>query len=154
MKSPVRSLASNKMRLALAIAGIVTGLAAPLPAQTTNAAPAMGEKTESLRDRAIGFLPQADQDRVSAAYHKALVDNPALKTEGDALMKEAPDVRGMSSQDRMAFMEKRRMHDQKMREAMLKEDPTLGPALDQIDKHLSAMRAERQKAMNTGSAAP
>jgi hypothetical protein len=45
----------------------------------------------------------------------------------------------------MAFMEKRRSYEQRVRQAMLKEDPTLGPILDQIDQRVSAMRAQWEK---------
>jgi hypothetical protein len=107
-----------------------------------------------LQERVIGFLPQADQDRVVAAYNKALADNPTLRAEREELEKGWTQIANANSQDRMAFMEKRRSHDQKLREAMLKEDPTLGPIFAEIDQHLSAMRAEQQKAAGATNAAP
>jgi len=105
------------------------------------------------QNRIIGFLPQAEQDRVVRAYNSALAKNPELKTEEDDLAQVHPDAQ-MSPKDRMAFIEKSRSHQEKVRQAMLKEDATLGPILDKIDKHLSEMRARQAKALDDGAAVP
>ncbi len=53
----------------------------------------------------------------------------------------------------MAFLEKVRTHQVKIRQAMLKEDPAIGPLLDEIDRHLSQERAEQEKAVEAAPAA-
>jgi hypothetical protein len=44
--------------------------------------------------------------------------------------------------DRQAFIEKMNSHRQKLRQAMVKEDPTLEPIFAEIDKHISEMKAK------------
>jgi hypothetical protein len=125
---------------------------APLGAQTnTNGG---GTPGGDRRARMIGFLPAADQDRVMNAYNKAMTDNPALKTEGDDLMQQAESLQDASPEERQGFMEKVRTHQEKIRKAMLKEDPDLAPILDRIDKHMSEAKAKNAKAMSEPTHAP
>ncbi len=147
------------MRAAL-VAGLLAGTAVLARADGTNApaaapppapapapapvAPASATPVSPWQ-RVLSFLPQADQDRVVAAHAKALADDPKLKAQEDALREESKHLQESNSADRMAFMEKRRSYEQKVRQAMLKEDPTLGPILGQIDQRVSAIRAQRQK---------
>jgi Skp family chaperone for outer membrane proteins len=127
--------------------GTNAAAASPSPAATTNAAPASAVSAAPVSpwQRVLSFLPQADQDRVVAAHTRALADDPKLKAQEDALREESKHLQEANSADRMAFMEKRRSYEQRVRQAMLKEDPTLGPILDQIDQRVSAMRAQWEK---------
>jgi hypothetical protein len=109
----------------------------------TNSAP----QGDDRQARMIGFLSPADQDRVMNAYNKALANNAILKSEADNLMLQAQDLQGATPEVRQAFMEKLRSHQEKVRKAMLKEDPSLTPVLNKIDKHISQLRAQRQKEM-------
>ncbi len=130
-----------------------------LAASTTNAAPAStappvgtppAAATEAHQNKLLAFLSKADQDRVLSAHSKAVADNPALKTEGDSLKQDRPDMQSATPEELMEYMEKAQAYQQKLREAMLKEDPGLGPILDQIDKHMSEMRAKRAQSMSAG----
>ncbi len=131
-----------------------------LTAQTNppvNAAPtaASGDRENAL----ISFLSPEEQQKYAVAHAKALADNPQLKAEGDKLKSEGPSmlIDGTAS-DRQAFMEKMLSHRQKLRQAMLKEDPSLPPIFAEIDKHLSAMRAKQLSSIdnsgNTTNAPP
>jgi hypothetical protein len=130
------------MKAFLLAAGLLAALApgaVPCAAQTAE---------ENHRQTMIGFLPEADQNRVIDAYQKAVAHHADLKSEEAALRKERPKLMAATKVDRQAFMEKVRTHQQKLRQAMLTEDPTLGPLLDQIDKHRSEMRAKQEQALN------
>jgi hypothetical protein len=102
----------------------------------------------------ISFLTPADQEKYAKARAKALNENPALKAEGESMMQEAETVMSSgSASDRQAFVEKMNSHRQKLRQAMLKEDPTLKPVFVKIDEHISATRAKQLGAMQ-GSPSP
>ena len=116
------------------------------PATNSPAAPPAPANGPGTPGQLIGFLPKTDQDRIMSAYNKAMAADEGLKNEGDDLMLEAQDLEEASPEDRQAFMEKVRSHREKVRQAMLKQDPTLAPVLDKIDKHPSEMRAQREKA--------
>jgi hypothetical protein len=124
----------------LALAAVGMMLTMPLVARDED--PVGSGLVAGLRPEAMAQIPKTDQDRVLAAYHKALADNPELKKEGDDL------VRGNQLEDSspagQAAMEKGRSYRVKVRQAMLKEDPTLSPVLAEIDKHVSALKAQHQ----------
>ena len=91
----------------------------------------------------LEFLSSADRDKAMKAHMKALEDNPNLKAEDMALMKQRPGP-DASQEDRRAYREKWMTHEQKIRQAMLKEDSSLGSIFEQIDKHMSQMRAQHE----------
>jgi hypothetical protein len=128
----------------LALAAVGMAMIRPLVAQTADAGEKNADSSAWAREQALDFLPMADQKRVLAAHDKALADFPALQSEDEALREEGRHQAGANSSDRIAFTEKYRIYEQKIRQAMLKEDPTLGPLLAQIDKHLSELRARHQ----------
>jgi len=106
-----------------------------LPAEdSTNQAPQM---------RMLAFLSPADRDKFTAARTKALDDNPDLKAEDAIMMKQRPGP-DASPEDHQAYREKWMAHQQKLRQIMLKDDPSLAAIFDQIDKHMSQMRAQQQ----------
>ena len=110
----------------------------------------------------ISFLTPAEQEQYAKARAKALADNPDLKTEGENLLKQgqalmpdgaATDQQKVNYEDARNFMEKMMIHRQKLRQAMLKVDPTLEPIFAQIDKHISEMKAKQLgQAQGTSSA--
>ena len=67
------------------------------------------------------------------ARQQALDSDPALKAEADALKKQGQSLKGgdATPEDKMAFMQSLQAHQEKMKTAMLKVDPTLGPVIDQ-----------------------
>jgi hypothetical protein len=98
----------------------------------------------------LGFLTPAEQVQYAKAHQKALEDNPDLKSEGENLLQMGQNV--SSPADQLAFREQMISHRQKLRQAMLKADPTLGPIFTKIDQHLSEMKA--QQAAAAGSPMP
>ncbi len=166
-----------KARLLAVVATAAWGLS-PLAAQTTNEGPAPdggpgpapdggpgvgagaggfragnNNGQDDLRERVVGNLPAAERERVRAAYEKAVAAHPKLQAESKELMTQMAGVQGadVTPEQRQALLEKWRSHREKMRKAMLAEDPTLGPILDKIDKRLSALRAQREQ---NGTVAP
>ena len=114
-----------------------------LQAQTPGSA-TPGAVSGDRENRMISFLTPAEQEQYAKARAKALAENPALNAEGDDLKEKFTGVMTSGTPaDRQAFMEKMNSHRQKLRQAMLKVDPTLAPVFTQIDKHISQMRAKQ-----------
>ena len=105
----------------------------PAPTPATNAPP-------SREMGMISFLTPAQQEQYAKAHAKALADNPTLKAEGDALKKQ---IMANGEHQDQATIEKMNSHRQKLRQAMLKEDPTLGQIFAEIDKHISEAKAKQ-----------
>jgi hypothetical protein len=126
--------------------GFLLGGTFLLQAQT-NAATA-GAPTNSQLPPAnamLSFLTPAEQIQYANARAKALADNPDLKAEGEKVAQEGG--RAMSADataaDKQAFIEKMNSHRQKLRQAMLKEDPTLEPIFAKIDQQISELKAKQ-----------
>lgn len=102
---------------------------------------------------AISFLTPAQQLEYATARAKALADNPQIKTEGENLMQQGEALMADgTAADKQAFIEKMDSHRQKLRQAMLKEDPNLGPIFTEIDQHLLEMKAKQQGSSGANNA--
>jgi hypothetical protein len=114
-----------------------------LRAQTnanTNAAPPAKPAGENWM---IAFLTPDQQVEYAQAHEKALADNPALKDEGDKLKQEGVAIMASGTPaQKQDFMDKMTSHRLKLRQAMLKVDPSLVPIFSEIDKHLSEAKAK------------
>jgi hypothetical protein len=125
-----------------------------LIAQTTGTTNAPAADAQAARDnRLISFLSPAEQQRYATARAKALAAHPALKAEGEELIRQSaslfPDG---TAGEKQAFMEKMITHRQKLRQAMLKEDSGLAPIFAEIDMYISEMKAKHAaSAQNSGS---
>jgi len=115
---------------------------APAPPAPAASQPPGKSPEESRREQTIGFLPQAEQDRVIDAYNKAVAADPELKSQRAKLRKERLNLDKSDAPGWRSYRERVRMYQQKLRAAMLKVDGSLGPVLDKIDKHRSEMRAK------------
>jgi hypothetical protein len=124
-----------------AVAIVLTFFAPAFLHAQTNAAPA--HAAVSAERQALSILTPAQVKEYADARVKALADDPDLNAENDALKEQFADVRanGTAAQ-RQALLVKVDAHRQKLRAAMLKEDPNLGPVFAQIDKSMSAMKAK------------
>ena len=98
------------------------------------------------------FLTPAQRNLYTTAHAKALADNPSLKTEGENLMKkgEAMMSDGLVA-DKKAFMDMMDAYRQKLRAAMLKEEPKLKATFAEIDKHISEMRGQHLAPVQSSS---
>jgi hypothetical protein len=90
----------------------------------------------------ISFLPEDQQTEVLDAYKKAITDNADLLKEEEDFRANHPDFATATPADKQAFMQKMRAHQEKLRAAMLKEDPKLDPILDKIEEHRKEMRGQ------------
>jgi len=124
---------------------VLSGGSFLLQAQTNNAA----------RENAmISFLTPAEQKEYAVARAKALADNPGLKSEGENLLKQGASVMASgTAEDKSGFMEAMRVHRDKLRAAMLHEDPTLEPLFALIDKHIAEMKARSLSQAQSSSGA-
>jgi hypothetical protein len=106
----------------------------------TNPAPTTAAPVES---KALSILTPDQIKEYATARQKALADDPALNAENDALKAQYADVmlHGDAVQ-KQAVLEKVDSHRQKLRAAMLKEDPNLEPVFKRIDASMSEMKAK------------
>ncbi len=121
--------------LAVFFTGLSLGMTWVAAADTT----VPGENREK---RMISFLPEDQQTEVLDAYKKAITDNADLLKEKEDFRANHPDFATATPADKQAFMQKVRAHQEKLRTAMLKEDPKLDPILDKIEKHRKEMRGQ------------
>jgi len=102
----------------------------------------------------ISFLTPVEQEQYANARANALIHNPTLKTEGEKLFKQGEELMADGkTADRQVFIQKMISHRQKLRKAMLKEDPNLEPIFVQIDKHISQMKAKHLGQIQSSSSA-
>jgi len=108
----------------------------------TNAAPANASAASAER-QALSILTPDQRVEYAKARAKALADDPALNAENDALKQQFADVMTHGTEaEKQAILIKVDAHRQKLRQAMLKEDPNLGPVFAQIDKSISQLKAK------------
>jgi hypothetical protein len=130
----------------LTIAGLMAGTFL-LRAQTNAPATNAPSPQVAREMKMISFLTPAQQQQYAQARAKALADNPSLKSEGEELMQQGESVMASgTAADKQGFIEKMNSHRQKLRAAMLKEDPTVEPIFTEIDKHISELKAKQQTA--------
>jgi hypothetical protein len=124
-----------------AVAIVLTFFASALLDAQTSAAPA--NAAAAAERQALSILTPDQLKEYADARVKALADDPALNAENDALKQQFADVmaHGTAAQ-RQALLEKVGPHRQKLRAAMLKEDPNLGPIFAKIDQSISQMKAQ------------
>jgi len=124
-----------------AVAIVLTFFASAVLRAQTNAAPASA--AASAERQALSILTPEQIKEYADARVKALADDSALNAENDALKLQFADVmaHGDAAQ-KQALLVKVDAHRQKLRQAMLKEDPNLGPIFAQIDKSMSEMKAK------------
>ena len=92
----------------------------------------------------LSFLTPDQQVQYAKARAKALTDNPDLKAEGEAIAQQGQVAMSSgTAADKQAFIGKMDSHRQKLWDAMLKVDPTLGPVFAAINKHISDIKAKQ-----------
>jgi len=95
-------------------------------------------------------LTPEDKAKLLKVRQQVLDSNPDLKAEQDNLKKQGQALKGGSAtpEDKAAFMQSRADHQAKMKAAMLKIDPTLGPVIDQAAAEMNQKMAARAAAGN------
>jgi len=90
-------------------------------------------------------LTMQDKMRLMKARNQVLENNPELKTEAVALRKQGQTVKegNATPEQKMAFLQAMKEHQQKMKAAMLKIDPTLGPIIDQAEGEMKEKMEDR-----------
>jgi hypothetical protein len=118
-------------------------LCPPGPARAQTNAPAR-PPANAPELQALSILTMDQQLEYANARAKALADDPALNAENEALKKQYAEVMAHGKPpEQQAMMEKVDSHRQKLRAAMLKEDPNLGPIFAKIDKQISETKATK-----------
>jgi hypothetical protein len=142
MKFPLLMVVST---LLIAASAGMTSAQTPAPATTAPAAPPAGKPGGMLSS-----LSEEDKAKLIKARTEVLQSNPDLKAEQDDLMKQREAMRAnpdAAPEDKMALYQSMMAHEQKMKAAMLKVDPTLQPVLDKLDAEMKQRMAQRAAAM-------
>lgn len=123
--------------LMLALAALVS----PLSAEDETGGDAAVDKASS---KLLGFLSPVDQEHFTEIRKRVMDNNPDLRKEGIKLLRQSKTLKGpdVAPEDKLEYIENWLAYQQKLREAMLKSDPTLQPIFDQIDQKMSQMRAK------------
>lgn len=122
---------------------LLLSVAVPLRAQTNAASAPAKPAAVSPEHQALAILTRDQQIEYAKAHEMALADDPALKAENDSLKTQYVGVMEHGTPaEKQAMMEKVDSHRLKLRKAMLKADPNLGPIFAQIDKTISEAKAK------------
>ncbi len=134
------------MRSRAFVMALLLAVTASARAQT-NAAPANAAPpsppSAAAESQALSILTAAQVTEYATARQKALDDDHALNAENEALKAQYADVmlHGTPAQKQM-LLEKVDSHRQKLRAAMLKQDPQLVPIFKRIDASMSQLKAK------------
>jgi hypothetical protein len=84
----------------------------------------------------LSFLSAEDRQHFMRVRQQVLNDNPDLKTEQESLMKEREYVKNKgtdaTADDKKTLRNNFMAHSEKMEAAMVKDDPTVQPIIDQV----------------------
>ena len=99
-------------------------------------------------NRHLAFLSPADRQHLLKVRREVMRDDSALKTEQDSLQKEREFVKNKgasaTADDRKMLMQNFKAHNQNMRDAMLKADPSIAPVLDQVAAKMKEQMQDRR----------
>ena len=131
----------GSMRIFVFVIGLFLVAPALLRAQTN--ADGAGKPASGAAEKALSILTPDQQLEYAKAHAKALADDPALNAENDALKQQFADVMTHgTAAEKQAILIKVDAHRQKLRQAMLKQDPNMAPIFAQIDKSISELKAK------------
>jgi hypothetical protein len=86
-----------------------------------------------------------DKMKLMKTRNEVFANNPDLKAEADSLKQQGQTIKGGNAtpEQKMSFAQSMKEHQDKMKAAMLKIDPTLGPLIDQADAEMKQKMAAR-----------
>lgn len=130
--------------IALVLGSFCGGLAWAEPQSSGPAA--AGPAGAGRQGGMLSFLNEEDKAKLLKAREDVLAKNPQLKAEQDNLKKQREDLKNdgnATQEDRMALFQDYMAHEQKMKVALLKADPSLAPILDKIDQQMKQKMQQR-----------
>jgi hypothetical protein len=116
---------------------------------TTTAAPPAPPSSNSMMDQVTATLTPAEKTQLSNVRIKTMQDNPDLQKEELALMQKGMAMQSggeITDADKMAFHDEIKSHADKVRAAMIKEDPTVEPIMLKVEAQITKLRAEHAAA--------
>ena len=93
------------------------------------------ENGDKLIAAMLPYLDEGQRAEFEKALYAALEKDPALKSDGVALMREG-GKKDASGADLAAYKTKLAAYEARLRQAMMVEDPAAGKIFDRIDAHL------------------
>jgi hypothetical protein len=146
-------LASTLVLLALPLCA-QTGTTTP-PADTA-AAPASAPATppphpatpSAMMDQVMATLTPGEKTHLMDTRTKTMQNHPELQKEELDLIQKSMSMQGteLTDADKMAFRDEVRTHADKVRAAMIKDDPSVEPIIQKVEAQIQKLRAEYQAA--------
>ena len=131
-------------------------LSLPLLAQTDSSTPPPatppgsggGAGYAAIIQEATSTLTPQEKTELQVARQKAMANNPDLQAEEMDLMQKVIAMQGGSAtdDDRHALGDEMRAHGDKVRAAMIKEDPNVQPIIVKVETQVAKIKAELQAA--------
>ncbi len=103
------------------------------------------------RGHGLDFLTPAQKEQLKTDKQAVFASNPSLKEQWESLAQEGKALHANSNvtaADRQAFRQKMKAFRESMSQALLQQDPSLKPVLDEIAQHW------KQGRQQPGAAAP
>ena len=141
-----------KSHVSLSLVALVLTLGFCLTGNTFAQATA-GQTGAGQHGGMLSSLSPGDKAKLLKARQEVLAANPDLKAEQEDLMKQREAMKNdpdATPEERTAFFQSFVAHDQKMKAAMLKVDPTLAPVFAQLDQEMKQKMAQRAAAAGGG----
>jgi len=140
------------------LAAALVFLSLPLLAQTDSSTPppapppgsggGQGANYAAMIEQATSTLTPEEKTELQTARQKAMAANPDLQAEEMGLMQKVLAMQSGSANDddRHALGDEMRAHGDKVRAAMIKEDPNVQPIIVKVETQVAKIKAELQAA--------
>ena len=125
-----------------------TGSDTPPPSPPPGSGGGDGGGYAAMMQEATSTLTAQEKTELQAARQKAMADNPNLQAEEMDLMQKVLAMQGggATDDDRHALGDEMRAHGDKVRAAMIKEDPNVEPIIVKVEAQVAKIKAELQAA--------
>jgi hypothetical protein len=109
-------------------------------------APAPAPSPGSMMSQVTATLTPEEKTQLMNTRMKTMQDNPDLQKEEMDLMQKGMAMQGteMTDADKMAFRDEIKAHADKVRAAMIKEDPTIEPIILKVEAQIAKLKAQFQ----------
>jgi hypothetical protein len=96
---------------------------------------AFAQTADSTSSDPLASLTPAEKQQLLKVRQQVISSNPDLETERDAIRKQKQALKDGTAtpQQKIALLKEIQAHQEKMKAAMLKIDPTLGPVIDKVN---------------------
>lgn len=111
--------------------------------------PSPADSSDAAKE-ALASVSAQDKIKFIKARKQVLASHPDLQAEQDQISKQKNGLKNASPEDKKAFLQTLMAHQKKMKEEMLKVDPSLAPVFDQIQQQMK-QKMEQRMASGAGN---